>query len=82
MTRQRARNRRPDLVSTEQLARTHGDRPDGPIDSEIRQRAYEIYTARGGWGSSGDAVSDWLQAEQELRQGGRVGGLSPASGSA
>jgi len=31
----------------------------------IRARAYEIYEARGG--AAGDAISDWLQAERELR---------------
>jgi len=32
-------------------------------DERIRERAYELYEARSG----GDAVSDWLQAERELR---------------
>jgi hypothetical protein len=31
---------------------------------QIRQRAYEIYVARGG--RSGSALNDWLQAEREL----------------
>ena len=34
-----------------------------PAIEEVRVRAYEIYEHRGG---PGDAVSDWLQAEQEL----------------
>lgn len=34
-----------------------------PSCDAIRFRAYEIYLGRNG---SGDAVSDWLQAEQEL----------------
>jgi Protein of unknown function (DUF2934) len=33
----------------------------------IRQRAYEIYLARGA--APGDEVEDWLQAERELRLG-------------
>ncbi len=34
-------------------------------DEQIRQRAYEIYRRRNG--GPGDARSDWLQAEAELR---------------
>ena len=33
----------------------------------IRQRAYEIFVERGATGRKGDAVSDWLEAEQEIR---------------
>jgi hypothetical protein len=33
---------------------------------EIARRAYEIYEARGA--AEGDALSDWLTAERELRQ--------------
>ena len=33
----------------------------------IRQRAQEIYRARGGM--MGMTLNDWLQAEQELKQG-------------
>lgn len=35
-----------------------------PTDQEIRQRAYERYCRRNG--ASGDALSDWLEAEREL----------------
>ena len=56
-----------------------GERPDPLIESqpgtgvgssreEIARRAYEIYLARGD--GDRDAVADWLQAEEELRQGG------------
>ncbi len=38
-----------------------------PGMEEIRTRAYEIFLARDS--STGDAVSDWLQAERELRLG-------------
>ncbi len=34
-------------------------------DEEIRQRAYEIFLARGA--TSGHELDDWLQAERELR---------------
>ena len=37
-----------------------------PTFDEIRQRAYEIYLARGG--APGNSTSDWLQAERELRE--------------
>lgn len=40
-------------------------RESGPTESEIRQRAYEIYVGRGG--AHGSAQLDWLQAECELR---------------
>jgi hypothetical protein len=35
-------------------------------EQQIRQRAYEIYLARGG--QEGDEVSDWLAAERELKE--------------
>ncbi len=38
-------------------------RPEVKPD-RVRARAFEIYQARGG--ASGDALSDWLQAEHEL----------------
>lgn len=37
----------------------------GPTIEEIRARAHEIFLARGN--RPGDAMSDWLQAERELR---------------
>lgn len=37
-----------------------------PTHEEIRQRAYELFEARGG--APGDPVADWLRAERELRQ--------------
>jgi hypothetical protein len=40
-------------------------RESGPTESEIRQRAYEIYRSRGD--TPGNAELDWLQAETELR---------------
>jgi Protein of unknown function (DUF2934) len=37
-----------------------------PTVEEIRQRAQEIFTARGG--GPRNELDDWLQAEQELKQ--------------
>ena len=34
-------------------------------EADVARRAYEIFLTRSG--ESGDPVSDWLQAEQELR---------------
>ncbi|MCK6485419.1 MAG: DUF2934 domain-containing protein [Phycisphaerae bacterium] len=34
-------------------------------DEQVRQRAYELYLQRNG--RTGDALSDWLLAERELR---------------
>jgi hypothetical protein len=38
----------------------------GPTDEQIRARAYEIFLRRKG--GPGDAHSDWVQAERELRE--------------
>jgi len=38
-----------------------------PTHEEIRQRAHQIYAARGG--TSGKELEDWLLAEQQLKQG-------------
>ncbi len=37
-----------------------------PMEAEIRQRAQEIFLARGG--RPGREIDDWLQAEYELAQ--------------
>lgn len=37
-----------------------------PTIDDVRRRAYEIYMARGM--SHGGAMSDWLQAERQLRE--------------
>ncbi len=37
-----------------------------PKPEEIRQRAHEIFLARGG--EPGQELEDWLRAEQELKQ--------------
>jgi hypothetical protein len=38
-----------------------------PTPEQIRQRAHEIYLARGG--AAGRELDDWLQAERELKPG-------------
>ena len=35
---------------------------------QIRQRAYEIFQDRQQTGRKGDALSDWFEAEQEIRR--------------
>jgi hypothetical protein len=35
---------------------------------QIRHRAYEIFLERRDTGRKGDAFSDWLEAEQEIRR--------------
>ncbi len=45
-------------------ARRHRERSDD-IEERIRKRAYEIYEKR----INGSALSDWLQAESEIRHG-------------
>ena len=37
-----------------------------PTLEEIRQHAHEIFMARGG--TPGNALEDWLRAEQQLKQ--------------
>ncbi len=39
--------------------------PPGPTEDQVRQRAYEIYLARGA--SPGNPDWDWQQAELELQ---------------
>ena len=52
------------VVAKEPIRQAHRHEP---TEEEIRQRAYEIYLARGA--APGDEVEDWLQAERELRLG-------------
>lgn len=44
--------------------------PPAPTEDEIRQRAFELYEARGR--EPGHDVEDWQQAERELRQAKRT----------
>ena len=42
-----------------------------PVSEEhIRQHAYQLFENRQQRGLAGDAIGDWLQAEQELRSKG------------
>ena len=45
-----------------------GVQADGPTQNDIRQKAHAIFESRLRTGATGDPVSDWLQAEQELRE--------------
>ncbi len=38
-----------------------------PTREQVRWRAYELYEARRHNGRGGDAVTDWMAAERELR---------------
>ncbi len=42
---------------------------NAPSEDDIRRRAYQRYLERGG--GHGLDFDDWLEAERELRQGGR-----------
>ena len=57
----------PAALTHEQIALTH---------DEIARRACEIYQARSAEG--GDALSDWLTAERELRECAEASTCSPA----
>ncbi len=55
---------RPDLQESVQPCPTT-DAATKPTEEQIQQRAFEISLTRNG--APGDPLSDWLQAEQELR---------------
>jgi hypothetical protein len=38
----------------------------GPLEEQVRLRAYELYLARGT--APGHEIEDWLQAERDLRR--------------
>jgi Protein of unknown function (DUF2934) len=57
------RGRRETLDSMEGKSK---DSKSAVTEKDIRTRAYEIYIERGG--SDGRALSDWLQAEGELKK--------------
>lgn len=65
----------------EVAADVHGEpvADDGRLDRSIRRRAYELFEQRTRDGGSGDAVGDWLQAEQELHRAARGRGDGPPS---
>ena len=41
------------------------------FEEQVREYAYRIYLSRLREGVPGDAASDWLRAEQELRRRGK-----------
>ena len=43
------------------------------VEEEIRQRAYELFEARGG--EEGHELEDWLRAEEEIK-GGKTNALA------
>ena len=60
------------------LTRRHTDRPSvadlesvAVAQSDIAQRAYELFLARGG--THGNDIEDWLTAERELKKPGSPG---------
>ena len=59
----RPRSTRKPRLSAPRAAEPIVETPMSPSEEAIRQRAYEIYRGRQ---ADGDAISDWLQAEQEL----------------
>lgn len=44
-------------------------KPDRPSDERIRVLAYQLYERRQADGASGDAASDWIEAERLLANG-------------
>jgi len=56
----------PGATGTVRKSRTKTQEVVLPTEEQIRARAYEIYLRRNG--GSGDALSDWTQAERELRE--------------
>lgn len=55
----------PPVVAAEEMVEQEATVWSEPTTEEIARRAYEIYEARGF--TDGDSLSDWLQAERELR---------------
>ncbi len=47
------------------------------VTEKIRQRAHEIFLARGG--TEGTALDDWLKAEQELQKQLDMNGQKPTA---
>ncbi len=52
--------------TTETTAKTKERIDPEKLVEEIRKRAHEIFLERGD--KEGDALSDWLQAEQEIKK--------------
>ena len=63
-TRGATRTRSTAATSTRKTTRSRASR-SAITEQQIRERAYQIYLARSG--GPGDAMSDWFQAELQLR---------------
>lgn len=61
------RTQNDESVENQSSAGTNPSTSGNTTDAQIAERAYQIYLERNG--ADGDPVSDWLQAEQELRSG-------------
>lgn len=44
-------------------------KPDRPTEERIRVLAYQLYERRQADGASGDAATDWIEAERLLANG-------------
>ena len=68
---QKAQPKQPAIIEQPTPLPTTQNEPKRPTISEddVRIRAYELYLQRGA--TPGNELTDWLQAERELRQGSR-----------
>lgn len=53
--------------SQEKVSSTSSQRSNDPFIDSVRQRAYELYEKRVADHLEGDPMSDWLQAEKQIR---------------
>ena len=60
------KTRKRQAISAKESAPTIVARNHEPTPEQIRQRAQQIFLARGG--TPGKELEDWLRAEQELKQ--------------
>ncbi|HSG66566.1 MAG TPA: DUF2934 domain-containing protein [Gammaproteobacteria bacterium] len=51
------------------LPQSMADEPEPPTEERVRLLAYHLYERRQADGASGDAASDWLEAERLLANG-------------
>jgi Protein of unknown function (DUF2934) len=55
-----------DMLSSVKTELPPSSEPNQPNETDIAERAYEIYESRGR--VDGDDLDDWLQAERDLKQ--------------
>ncbi len=67
-TREKPATKRPKKTAPD--APATAARATAPTEQDIRLRAYEIYQVRSRAGEPGDALSDWLKAENQLVRSG------------